>query len=106
MKTITRTYKDGCKWCKATGRVPNTLDSSTSMDTMIRCPVCDGTKTIVITDKIPILYKVTISGGNYLIPILTTEQVIDLREAMERDRANIPDGILFGKSKSHGKNKI
>jgi DNA-binding XRE family transcriptional regulator len=95
MKTITRTYKDGCKWCNATGSVQNPI-SGTVADIMIKCPVCDGTKTIIITDEVPILYKVEMSKPSEFV--LTTEQMIEAREAMERDRANIASKILFGET--------
>lgn len=49
MKTI-RTYPSGCRWCNATGVVQNPI-SGTVADVMITCPVCGGSKTIIITEE-------------------------------------------------------
>jgi hypothetical protein len=46
MKT-TRTYLTGCTWCNATGMVRNSGLSTTVFDT---CPVCNGAKTIIVTE--------------------------------------------------------
>ena len=46
MKT-TRTYSVGCLWCNATGRVSATGLSTTVYEV---CPVCNGAKTIPVTE--------------------------------------------------------
>jgi len=42
----TRTYQKGCDWCNGTGTVPS-INSSSTMET---CPVCQGSKTILVTE--------------------------------------------------------
>jgi DnaJ-class molecular chaperone len=44
MKT-TRTYIKGCDWCNATGTVPTYYGYDS-------CPVCNGLKTITVTEII------------------------------------------------------
>jgi len=53
MKT-TRQYLSGCTWCDATGLVPNqvTRGSSVTAPLTVVCPVCNGAKTIIITETI------------------------------------------------------
>lgn len=48
MKT-TRTYLQGCTWCKSVGLIMNPSLTYSSALT-ITCPVCNGAKTIVITE--------------------------------------------------------
>jgi len=48
---ITKTYLSGCTWCNARGFVPNP-DMGISTSTTIICPVCNGAKTIVVTETI------------------------------------------------------
>ena len=50
MKT-TRTYQSGCTWCQAMGYVKDPQPQLTGNFTMI-CPVCNGAKTIIVTDTI------------------------------------------------------
>lgn len=50
MKT-TRTYLDGCRWCNATGKVPNPIVRLT--DTIeVKCHVCKDKKTIRVKEVI------------------------------------------------------
>jgi DnaJ-class molecular chaperone len=52
MKT-TQTYFSGCKWCNATGLVPTTTAAGgMSTSPYEVCPVCHGTKTVVVTETI------------------------------------------------------
>jgi hypothetical protein len=53
MKT-TRTYLSGCTWCGATGIVPNLMIKGSSVTALLTmtCPVCNGAKTIPITETI------------------------------------------------------
>ncbi len=43
----TRTYLQGCTWCQGTGSVP-TQNSSTGTTEV--CPVCNGAKTVTVTE--------------------------------------------------------
>jgi hypothetical protein len=47
MKT-TRTYLSGCTWCDATGVKYPMHNTGTGWSSI--CPVCNGAKTIVITE--------------------------------------------------------
>lgn len=51
MKVI-RTYLGGCSWCKASGQIANpSFDPNTTNATLfIICPVCNGSKTVLITE--------------------------------------------------------
>ncbi len=52
--SITRTYLSGCTWCGATGEIFNpNFNPWTSAPIKIPCPVCNGAKTIVVTETIP-----------------------------------------------------
>ncbi len=52
MKT-TRTYLTGCKWCNATGMVPNYENFGMSTTPLLKtCPVCNGAKTVIVTETI------------------------------------------------------
>lgn len=52
MKT-TRTYLDGCKWCDATGIVSDNSVGLTDFTSLTKiCPVCNGTKVILVTEII------------------------------------------------------
>lgn len=44
----TRTYLQGCTWCKARGFIANPAGVVT--DLTITCPVCNGAKTVVVTE--------------------------------------------------------
>lgn len=44
-----RTYKKACDFCGASGRVPANGACSSPYET---CPVCDGSKTITVTETI------------------------------------------------------
>jgi hypothetical protein len=50
MKT-TKTYLSGCTWCNARGFVINPI-SGIVADATITCPVCQGAKTILVTETI------------------------------------------------------
>ena len=45
---ITRIYIQGCTWCNAKGFVTNPHPAVTN--TTITCPVCQGAKTIMVTE--------------------------------------------------------
>ena len=47
-----RTYQKACEWCSAMGFVPTSkqLGSSSTSTTEI-CPVCNGNKTILVTEE-------------------------------------------------------
>jgi hypothetical protein len=47
MKT-TRTYIQGCTWCNAQGFIKHIGNYTTDATTI--CPVCNGAKTIIITE--------------------------------------------------------
>jgi len=49
MKT-TRTYLSGCTWCGTTGfvKIPNPGFMTSALTNI--CPVCNGNKTIIITE--------------------------------------------------------
>ena len=51
---ITRTYQKGCDWCNATGHVtnPNPNWGITGTELTIICPVCNGSKTVIVTEII------------------------------------------------------
>ena len=49
MKT-TRTYYDGCRYCGATGKVPFYGNPNITGDVTNICPVCNGSKVILITE--------------------------------------------------------
>jgi uncharacterized Zn finger protein (UPF0148 family) len=52
MKT-TRTYLIGCTWCKALGYVNNLQEGwHTGSVLTITCPVCNGSKTVIVTETI------------------------------------------------------
>jgi DnaJ-class molecular chaperone len=48
MKTITRYYKKACNHCNATGFVYSNSGSYTNITNV--CPVCNGSKTIDVTE--------------------------------------------------------
>lgn len=50
MKT-TRTYLSGCTWCNARGYVMNPAMGLVT-DITVTCPVCNGAKTIIVTEYI------------------------------------------------------
>lgn len=50
MKT-TKTYLSGCTWCNARGYVNNPALGYFT-DLIITCPVCNGIKTIIVTEVI------------------------------------------------------
>jgi hypothetical protein len=59
MMKITRTYFTGCTWCNATGFVyTNNFGMGTTALTK-PCPVCIGSKTIIVTE---------IFDDNYILP--------------------------------------
>jgi DnaJ-class molecular chaperone len=48
---ITRTYLQACNFCNATGFVDNPdYGSWTGATKKITCPVCGGSKTIIVTE--------------------------------------------------------
>ena len=49
---ITRTYLKGCDWCKATGQVSKPHPYPISTSVCEKCPVCNGTKTILVSEII------------------------------------------------------
>jgi hypothetical protein len=50
MSKITRTYLSGCPWCNATGvKYPMQYEGNTFTSV---CPVCNGGKTIIVTEVI------------------------------------------------------
>ena len=49
MKT-TRTYLQGCTWCNASGFVPSNNFGMNTTPLTNTCPVCNGVKTIVVTE--------------------------------------------------------
>ena len=51
MRTI-RTYLSGCDWCVAVGEIDNPVFNPTVTGSTLKitCPVCHGTKTILITE--------------------------------------------------------
>jgi DnaJ-class molecular chaperone len=51
MKTI-RTYLSGCTWCNATGVVASKDYGMKTTPLMTPCPVCNGSKTIIVTETI------------------------------------------------------
>jgi Ribonuclease G/E len=51
MAKIVKTYLSGCTWCNATGFVNNPNMGLTTNITII-CPVCNGTKTVIVTETI------------------------------------------------------
>ena len=51
MKT-TRQYQSGCTWCNASGWVPSKDFGMNTTPLTIPCPVCNGAKTIIITETI------------------------------------------------------
>jgi DnaJ-class molecular chaperone len=53
--SIIRTYLTGCTWCNATGEIdnPNFNPYITASTIRIPCPVCNGAKTIIVTETIP-----------------------------------------------------
>lgn len=48
MVTITRTYLGGCTWCNATGQKFPMQHNGTDFSSL--CPVCNGAKTIPVTE--------------------------------------------------------
>jgi len=49
MTKITKTYLSGCTWCNATGFVKEPFPTTTGGLTQV-CPVCNGNKTIIVTE--------------------------------------------------------
>ena len=49
MKT-TRIYLKGCDWCNASGLVPSNNWGMNTTPLTDTCPVCNGAKTIVVTE--------------------------------------------------------
>ena len=49
---VNKTYLDGCKWCNATGIVSNPAPNPnvTWNEWTTICPVCNGAKTILVTE--------------------------------------------------------
>ena len=67
MKT-TRTYLKGCDWCNAKGVIPNTNPAfcgNTSFTEL--CPVCNGTKTVTVTEVAEMPTEEEIGFGSYVI---------------------------------------
>jgi len=52
MKRIIRTYLDGCKWCGATGFVQPVFDIYHTSSGSSICPVCNGSKIVLVTETI------------------------------------------------------
>jgi hypothetical protein len=48
---IKRTFKSGCEWCNATGEVPYYGNPNITGGLSNICPVCKGSKTILITEE-------------------------------------------------------
>ena len=47
----TRTYLKGCEFCKATGVVPTGRSAGSVSTSVIEpCPVCNGDKTVWVTE--------------------------------------------------------
>jgi len=71
MTKITRTYLSGCVWCNATGycKTNNPHPEVTTVLTTV-CPVCNGSKTIVVTEEYDALYEIDCSKMNVLTPFL------------------------------------
>ena len=47
----TRTYQKACEYCNATGFIsPSRPSGSTSSSTTETCPVCNGNKTVLVTE--------------------------------------------------------
>lgn len=46
----TRTYQDGCKHCNATGFVRNEHFGMNKTPMTDTCPVCNGSKVIIVTE--------------------------------------------------------
>jgi hypothetical protein len=63
MKAI-RTYPSGCRHCKATGFVPTTGTSSSTTD---RCPVCNGSKVITVTEEFEMPFIIPAADSNLVI---------------------------------------
>ena len=47
---IIRTYLSGCTWCGGHGNVPTNNIGGYTTPLTEPCPVCNGTKTIIITE--------------------------------------------------------
>ena len=65
---VKRTYLSGCTWCNATGFKTN--QNPTITNTTEVCPVCNGTKTVLITEEYDALYEIDCSKMNVLTPII------------------------------------
>jgi hypothetical protein len=69
---IKRTYLSGCTWCNALGFIPNP-NMGWITDTTIICPVCNGAKTILVTEEYDALYEIDCSKVDVLTPIIKDE---------------------------------
>jgi hypothetical protein len=49
---ITRTYLDGCRWCNGEGRIPSDKKLDSTAFPYEICPVCEGRKTVLVTETI------------------------------------------------------
>ena len=57
MSKVTRTYLSGCTWCGATGFVKELYFTTTGGWLQV-CPVCNGSKTIIVTETYDELYEI------------------------------------------------
>jgi DnaJ-class molecular chaperone len=78
MKT-TKTYLSGCTWCNAIGMVKNYDNFGMGTTSLMKeCPICNGAKTIVVTE---IIEDTPINLGNsygvYGVPKKTTITCFD-----------------------------
>lgn len=49
MKRVIKTFLKGCDWCGATGYVINPYRMETTSSITGVCPVCSGSKTVMVT---------------------------------------------------------
>lgn len=61
----TKTYLSGCTWCMAEGCVNSTPKGGTSGWTTKVCPVCNGSKTVLVTEVIEDDEPIKESASNF-----------------------------------------
>ena len=65
---VKRTYLQGCTWCNATGQKIPMQYTGTGFSSI--CPVCNGSKTVLVTEEYDALYEIDCSKVDVLIPII------------------------------------
>src|SRR5665648_280840 len=90
MKT-TRTYLSGCTWCNGTGfiKIPNPGFMTSALTGV--CPVCNGAKTVIVTEETEIESK--------RVSEVSDEDIQNAANEYEKEyqkSCHIPESALYG----------